>query len=55
MHKVHETNYNNYISRVVKIYVATMEVLRKKDKQDETQFTPKIGGKTSLHLSYFVL
>ncbi len=25
-----------------------MEALRKKDRQDETQFTAKIGGKTSL-------
>jgi len=36
----------------VKIYV---EALRKKERQDETQFTTKIGGKTSLDPSYFVL
>jgi len=39
----------------VKICVAAMEALRKKERQDETQFTTKIAGKTSLDLSYFVL
>ncbi len=52
----------------MKIYVAAEqsraeqsraeEVLKKKQRQDETQFTTKIGGKkkkTSLGLSYFVL
>jgi hypothetical protein len=39
----------------VKIYVAAVEVLRKKERGDETQFTVKIGGKTSLGPSYFVL
>jgi hypothetical protein len=39
----------------VKIYVAAGEALRKKERQDETQFTAKIGGKTSLGPSYFVL
>jgi hypothetical protein len=29
----------------VKIYVATEEALRKKERGDETQFTTKIGGK----------
>jgi hypothetical protein len=30
----------------VKIYVAVVEALRKKERQDdETQFTTKIGGK----------
>jgi len=33
----------------VKIYVAAMmEALKKKERQYETQFTTKIGGKTSL-------
>jgi hypothetical protein len=41
--------------RLVKIYVATMEVLRNKERQDETQFTTKIAGKTSMGPSYFVL
>jgi hypothetical protein len=39
----------------VKIYVAALKALRKKERQDETQFTTKIGGKTSLDSSYFVL
>jgi hypothetical protein len=30
-------------------------MLRKKERGDETQFTTKIGGKTSLGTSYFVL
>ncbi len=34
----------------VKIYVAPVEELRKKERRDETQFTTKIGGKTSLGL-----
>ncbi len=28
----------------MKIYVTTMEALRKKERQDETQFTTKIDG-----------
>ncbi len=39
----------------VKTYVAVLEALRKKERWDETQFTTKIGGKTSLGPSYFVL
>ncbi len=39
----------------VKIYVAAVEALRKKERGDETQFTTKIGGKTSLGPSYFNL
>jgi hypothetical protein len=39
----------------VKIYVAALEALRKKERGDETQFTTKIGGKTSLGPSYFGL
>jgi hypothetical protein len=34
----------------MKTYVAAMEVLRKKERHDETQFTTKIGGKTNLAL-----
>jgi hypothetical protein len=37
----------------VKIYVAAVEALRKNERQDETQFTTKIAGKTSLGPSYF--
>jgi hypothetical protein len=36
----------------VKICVAAVEVLMKKERQDETQFTTKIGGKTSLVLKF---
>jgi hypothetical protein len=39
----------------VKIYVAAMEVLRKKERQDEPQFSTKIGGRTSLGPGYFAL
>jgi len=37
----------------VKIYATAVKALRKKERQDETQFTPtKMGGKTSLGPSY---
>ncbi len=39
----------------VKIYLAAVEALSKKERQDETQFTTKIGGKTSLGPNYFIL
>jgi hypothetical protein len=39
----------------VKIYVAAVEALRKKERQVETQFTTKIGGKSSLGPCYFAL
>jgi hypothetical protein len=39
---------------VVKIYVAAVKALWEKER-DATQFTTKIGGKTSLGPSYFVL
>jgi hypothetical protein len=39
----------------VKIYVVAIEVLRKKERGDENQFATKIGGKTSLGPSYFIL
>jgi hypothetical protein len=39
----------------VKISVAAVEALRKEKRQDETQFTTKIGGKTHLGPSYFLL
>jgi hypothetical protein len=39
----------------VKIYVAAVQALKKKETPDETQFITKIGGKTSLGLSYFLL
>jgi hypothetical protein len=37
----------------VKIYVAGVEALKKKERGDETQFTTKIGGKARLGPSYF--
>jgi hypothetical protein len=39
----------------VKIYVAAVEALRKKERQDETQFTTKFDEQTSLGPGYFVL
>jgi predicted oxidoreductase (fatty acid repression mutant protein) len=39
----------------VKIYVAAVEALSKVERQDETQFSTKIGVKISLGPSYFVL
>jgi hypothetical protein len=39
----------------VKIYVAAVAALRKKERGDETQFTTEIGEKTILSPSYFVL
>jgi hypothetical protein len=35
--------------------VAAMKALRKEERQDETQFTTKIGGKTNLDPSSFAL
>jgi hypothetical protein len=37
------------------MYVAAVEALKKKERQYETQFTTKIGGKFSLSPSYFLL
>jgi hypothetical protein len=37
----------------VKIFVAAVEALKRKERGYETQFTTKIGGKTSLGPSYF--
>jgi hypothetical protein len=39
----------------MKIYAAEVEALRRKESGDETQFTTKIGVKTSLSPDYFVL
>jgi hypothetical protein len=38
----------------MKMYVAAVEALRKKERQDETKFTNKIGEQTSLGPSYLV-
>jgi len=40
--------------RAMKMYVAAVEALRKKERQDETKFTNKIGEQTSLGPSYLV-
>ncbi len=53
-----ENNYSNCTSRrvgIVKIHVAAVKALKKKERGDETQFIIKIGGKTSLGPSYFNL
>jgi hypothetical protein len=39
----------------MKIYVTAVQALRKKETQDETLFTTKISGKTSLTPPYFLL
>ncbi len=39
----------------MKISVAEVEGLRKKERGDETQFITKIGGQTSLGPSYSIL
>jgi hypothetical protein len=43
------------VNIIVKIYLAAVEALRKKERDNETQFITKIAGKTSLGPSYFVL
>jgi hypothetical protein len=40
---------------MVIVHVAAVQALRKKETQDETQFTIKIGRKTSKGPSYFLL
>jgi len=50
---------SNYSSRTCssseKIYVAAVQALNKKETQDQTQLTTKIGGKTSLGPSNYLL
>jgi hypothetical protein len=41
--------------RAMKIYVATVEMLKKKERHDKIQFPTKIGGKSSLGPNYFLL
>jgi len=41
--------------RPVKVHVAAVEALGKKERGDETQFTTKIGEKTSLGPSCSIL
>jgi len=56
--------FNAQGSRVITVVVwgtsenicsSSVEELRKKERQDETKFTTKIGGKTRLGSRYFVL
>jgi len=55
MHKV-QGNYSSFTGRSCeKRNVAAVEVLRKKERQDETQCITKVAGKTSLGPRYFVL
>jgi len=35
--------------------IIVVEVIKKKGRGDETQFTTKIGGKTNLSPNYFIL
>jgi len=44
MHKVGESNLCSLQAGAVKIYVAAVEALRKKERQDETELTIKING-----------
>jgi hypothetical protein len=46
-----QTNYSSCTPRNIKIYVAAVEALKKKERQYETQFT----GKIHMGPSYFVL
>jgi hypothetical protein len=39
-----ETNFSSCTIEAVKVYVAAVEALRKKERQDETQFTTKIDA-----------
>jgi hypothetical protein len=39
----------------MKIYYVVVQVFMKRETQDETQFATKIGVKTSLGSSYFLL
>jgi len=54
------STFNAQGSRVIvhviamKIYVATVEMIRKKEIHDKIQFPTKIGGKTSLGPNYFL-
>jgi hypothetical protein len=54
-----KTQYSRVIVVVLQvgameIYVVAVEELRKNERQDETQFTIKIGRKTSFGPSYFI-
>ncbi len=63
MLKHNAQTFNAQSSRVIIVIVRAgveyryqqWKALRKKESRDETQFTTKIGAKTSLGPSYFVL
>jgi hypothetical protein len=59
MHKVRESNYNCCTGRSSENICSSdgggVEALKKKETEDETHCTIKIGGKTSLGPIYFVL
>jgi hypothetical protein len=54
MHKV-GSNYNNCTSRSNENICTSSRGAKEKERQGETQFTIKIGGKISLGPHYFVL
>jgi hypothetical protein len=49
------SNYNSYTGRSNENICTSSGGAQEKETQDETQFTTKIGGKTSLGPHYFVL
>jgi hypothetical protein len=50
-----ESNYSSCTSRSSENICRRSGGAHEKERQDETQFTTKIGGKTCLGPSYFVL
>jgi hypothetical protein len=50
-----ESNYNSCTSRSSENICNSSAGAQEKETKDETQFTTKIGGKTSLGPSYFFL
>jgi hypothetical protein len=50
-----ESNYSSCTGKSTQNKCSSSEGAQEKGKRDETQFTTKIGGKTSLGPSYFVL
>jgi hypothetical protein len=54
MHKV-GSNYNSCTGRSNENICTSIYIAQEKERQGETQFTAKIGGKTSLGPRYLVL
>jgi hypothetical protein len=50
-------NIWHWTSKTTKVlrYVVALYAFKQKERGDETQFTTKIGGKTNLGPSYFIL